>query len=199
MDKPILPDSVLDQLFLAARTYHYWQDKAVDDALLVRLYDLARMAPTSVNSNPLRVYFLRTPEAKARLLPALDEGNVSKVEGAPVTAILAYDRRFHDQLPDLYPHINAKALFVGNEPYREETAFRNSSLQGGYFILAARALGLDCGPISGFDNDQVDHIFFGEQDRHLRSNFICNLGYGEDEKLRPRGARLSFDTACRLL
>lgn len=189
----------LKQLFLDARTYSYWRDEPVSDDLLIQLYELTRMGPTSVNSNPLRIHFVRTDEARQRLMPALDEGNQRKVEAAPVTAILAYDRRFYDHLPELYPHFDARAMFVGNEPYREETAFRNSSIQGGYFILATRALGLDCGPLSGFDNDLVDRIFFGEQDRHLRSNFICNLGYGDTEQLRPRGKRLSFDVACRLL
>lgn len=194
-----LESAALDQLFLQARTFAYWRNLPVADDLLRQLYDLMRMGPTSVNSNPLRIHFIRTDAARQRLLPALDEGNRRKVEAAPVTAILAYDRRFYDHLPELYPHFDARAMFVGNEPYREETAFRNSSIQGGYFILAARALGLDCGPLSGFDNDLVDRIFFGEQDRHLRSNFICNLGYGDTEQLRPRGKRLPFDVACRLL
>lgn len=191
--------AALDALFLQARTYSYWRPEPVADEQLVRLYDLAKMAPTSVNSSPLRVVFLRTPEAKARLLPALDAGNVSKVEAAPVTAILAYDRRFHDHLPALFPHVDAKAWFVGNEPLQEETAMRNSSIQGGYFILAARALGLDVGPLSGFDNDKVDHIFFADRDHHYRSNFLCNLGYGDTDKLRPRGPRLAFSEACSLL
>lgn len=189
----------LSQLFTEARTYSYWQDKSVPDATLKALYELMKFAPTSMNSNPLRIVFLRSAEAKARLKPALAEGNISKVESAPVTAILAYDRRFFDKLPELYPHVDAKALFVGNEPFQEETAFRNSSIQGGYFILAARALGLDVGPLSGFDNDKVDQIFFGDWDHHYRSNFLCNLGYGDDSKLRPRGPRISFDEACTLI
>lgn len=195
----ILNQPALDQLFLEARTHAYWQDRRVDDATLRRLYDLLKMAPTSVNCNPLRIHFLRTSEAKARLMPALAEGNRQKVEQAPVTAILAYDRRFHDHLPELFPHVDARAWFVGDEPHREETAFRNSSLQGGYFIVAARALGLDVGPLSGFDNDMVDSLFFAERHPHYRSNFLCNLGYGDEAGLRPRGPRLSFDQACALL
>lgn len=198
IQKPLSADA-LSALFTDARTYAHWQPKSVADATLEQLYELVKMAPTSVNCNPLRIVFLRTPEAQARLLPALDEGNVRKVESAPVTAILAYDRRFHDQLPDLFPHVDAKAWFVGNEPFREETAFRNGSIQGGYFILAARALGLDVGPLSGFDNDQVDRLFFGEANHHYRSNFLCNLGYGDASKLRDRGPRLNFADACRLL
>lgn len=199
MTENVLPQASLDQLFLQARTFHYWQDKAVSDEILKQLYELMRWAPTSMNCNPVRIHFLRTVEAKERLYPALDEGNIRKVESAPVTAIVAYDRRFHDQLPTLFPHIDARAKFVGNEPLIEDTAFRNGTLQGGYMILAARALGLDCGPLSGFDNDQVDRLFFAENDRHLRSNFLCNLGYGAVDQLKPRGARLEFETACRLL
>ncbi|MHA7880117.1 MAG: malonic semialdehyde reductase [Saccharospirillum sp.] len=199
MTEHALPQASLDRLFLQARTFHYWQDTAVSDDTLKQLYELMRWAPTSMNCNPARIYFLRTAQAKERLYPALDEGNIRKVEGAPVTAIVAYDRRFHDQLPTLFPHIDARAKFVGNEPLIEDTAFRNGTLQGGYMILAARALGLDCGPLSGFDNDQVDRIFFAEHDRHLRSNFLCNLGYGDADQVKPRGTRLDFDTACRLL
>jgi 3-hydroxypropanoate dehydrogenase len=199
MTESVLPQASLDRLFLQARTFHYWQDTAVSDDTLKQLYDLMRWAPTSMNCNPARIYFLRTAQAKERLYPALDEGNIRKVEDAPVTAIIAYDRRFHDQLPTLFPHIDARAKFVGNEPLIEDTAFRNGTLQGGYMILAARALGLDCGPLSGFDNDQVDRIFFAEHDRHLRSNFLCSLGYGDADQVKPRGARLDFDTACRLL
>lgn len=195
----MISPAALDALFRKARTYAYWRPEPVADQRLIQLYELVKMAPTSVNSSPLRVIFLRTAEAKARLLPALDAGNVGKVEAAPVTAILAFDRRFHDHLPTLFPHVDAKSWFVGNEPFREETALRNSSIQGGYFILAARALGLDVGPLSGFDNDKVDQIFFADKDHHYRSNFLCNLGYGDTGKLRPRGPRLAFSEACSLL
>lgn len=189
----------LQQLFIDARTYAYWQQREVSDTTLHSLYDLVKMAPTSVNCSPLRILFLRTQPAKAKLMPALKEGNQQKVAEAPVTAILAYDRRFHDHLPTLFPHADAKSWFVGNEPYREETAFRNSSLQGGYFILAARALGLDVGPLSGFDNDRVDDLFWADEYPNYRSNFLCNLGYGDKSKLHPRSPRLSFEQACRLL
>ncbi|MFQ3787855.1 malonic semialdehyde reductase [Halomonas sp. A29] len=199
MSAGVLSKTALDQLFNEARTHAYWQPRGVDDAVLRELYALVRMAPTSVNSSPLRIHFLRTRAAKEKLMPALSEGNRHKVEQAPVTAILAYDRRFHDHLPALFPHVDAKASFVGDEPYREETAFRNSSLQGGYFILAARALGLDVGPLSGFDNDLVDGLFFAERHPNHRSNFLCNLGYGDTARLRPRGPRLSFEQACTLL
>ena len=194
-----LHTAVLGQLFSEARTYAYWQDRPVADETLHELYELIKYAPTSVNCNPLRIKFLRTNESKAKLTPALNEGNRHKVQEAPITAILAYDRGFHRHLPELFPHADAKAWFVGNEPYREETAFRNSSLQGGYFILAARALGLDVGPLSGFDNDMVDGIFFADSNPDYRCNFLCNLGYGDKSKLHPRSPRLSFQQACELL
>lgn len=194
-----LPNDALGQLFSEARTYAYWQDKPVEDETLRNLYELMKFAPTSVNCSPLRIKFLRTDDAKAKLDPALSEGNRHKVHAAPVTAILAYDRGFHRHLPELFPHADAKSWFVGNEPYREETAFRNSSLQGGYFILAARALGLDAGPLSGFDNDMVDGLFFAEGDPDYRSNFLCNLGYGDSSKLYPRSPRLAFEQVCEFL
>lgn len=194
-----LPNDALGQLFSEARTYAYWQDKPVEDETLRNLYELMKFAPTSVNCSPLRIKFLRTDDAKAKLDPALSEGNRHKVHAAPVTAILAYDRGFHRHLPELFPHADAKSWFVGDEPYREETAFRNSSLQGGYFILAARALGLDAGPLSGFDNDMVDGLFFAEGDPDYRSNFLCNLGYGDSSKLYPRSPRLAFEQVCEFL
>lgn len=199
MAPDVLGRPELKRLFIDARTYAYWQQREVSDATLHSLYDLVKMAPTSVNCSPLRILFLRTQQAKETLMPALKEGNQQKVAQAPVTAILAYDRRFHDHLPTLFPHADAKSWFVGNEPYREETAFRNSSLQGGYFILAARALGLDVGPLSGFDNDRVDDLFFADDSNHYRSNFLCNLGYGDKTKLHPRSPRFSFEQACKLL
>tara|TARA_R110001599_G_scaffold213461_1_gene411202 strand:- start:432 stop:1043 length:612 start_codon:yes stop_codon:yes gene_type:complete len=194
-----LPNDALGQLFSEARTYAYWQDKPVEDETLRNLYELMKFAPTSVSCSPLRIKFLRTDDAKAKLDPALSEGNRHKVHAAPVTAILAYDRGFHRHLPELFPHADAKSWFVGDEPYREETAFRNSSLQGGYFILAARALGLDAGPLSGFDNDMVDGLFFAEGDPDYRSNFLCNLGYGDSSKLYPRSPRLAFEQVCEFL
>lgn len=195
-----LPQASLDQLFHQGRSFAYWQPKPVADALLHQLYELVNLGPTSKNCSPLRLLFLRSPDAKARLLPALAAGNVAKVEAAPVTAILAYDRRFHDHLPTLFPHAQARNDFVGNEPLREETALRNASLQGGYFIMAARALGLDCGPLSGFDNDAVDRLFFSDAAHHAwRSNFLCNLGYGDRSRLHPRLPRLPFEQGGQML
>ncbi|WP_108127287.1 malonic semialdehyde reductase [Saccharospirillum mangrovi] len=200
MTAQALPQTSLAQLFHQGRSFAYWQNKDVPDELLRQLYDLVSLGPTSKNCSPLRLLFLRSAEAKAKLIPALAAGNVAKVEAAPVTAILAYDRRFHDRLPMLFPHMEARTDFVGNEPLREETAMRNGSLQGGYFILAARALGLDCGPLSGFDNDAVDRLFFSDQAHHAyRSNFLCNLGYGDRTRLRERLPRLSFEDCCQLL
>ncbi|PTY38421.1 malonic semialdehyde reductase [Saccharospirillum sp. MSK14-1] len=200
-DTRALPTASLEQLFHQGRSFSYWQDRAVPDALLRDLYQLVCLGPTSKNCSPLRLVFLRTEHAKQTLLPALASGNVAKVEAAPVTAILAYDRRFHDQLPTLFPHAQAaRNDFVGNEPLREETALRNASLQGGYFIMAARALGLDCGPLSGFDNDAVDRLFFSDSAHHAyRSNFLCNLGYGDRSQLHDRLPRLSFEDCCQLL
>lgn len=199
-DKGALANSSLERLFYQGRSFSYWLDQPVADTLLRELYHLVCLGPTSKNCSPLRLVFLRSPEAKQKLLPALAAGNVAKVEAAPVTVILAYDRRFHDQLPKLFPHAEARNDFVGNEPLREETALRNASLQGGYFIMAARALGLDCGPLSGFDNDTVDRLFFSDSAHHAyRSNFLCNLGYGDRTKLRERLPRLSFEEGCQLL
>lgn len=199
-DTSALPTASLDRLFYQGRSFSYWLDKTVPDALLRELYQLVCQGPTSKNCSPMRLVFLRTLAAKQKLLPALAAGNVAKVEAAPVTVILAYDRRFHDQLPKLFPHAEARNDFVGNEPLREETAMRNASLQGGYFIMAARALGLDCGPLSGFDNDAVDRLFFSDNAHHAyRSNFLCNLGYGDRTQLRERLPRLSFEECCQLL
>ena len=193
-----LPPESLATLFLDARTHGKWTDRDVDDALLARVWDLARMGPTSANCSPLRIVFVRSPEAKARLKPALLEGNVAKTMKAPVTAIFAHDSRFFEHLPRLFPHTDARAWFDG--PGKEEvarvTAFRNGTLQAAYFILAARALGLDCGPMSGFDNAAVDREFF--PDGSYKSNFLCSLGYGDPAGLHPRGPRFAFDEACRI-
>jgi 3-hydroxypropanoate dehydrogenase len=208
----VLGGEALDQLFLKARTHNAWLDKPVTDDTLRQLYDLMKWAPTSANSNPARIIFVRTPEAKARLLPALAPGNVEKVMTAPVTAIIAYDLTFYEKLPKLFPHApTMRDLFAQSPDLVEVTARRNSSLQGAYLIMAARALGLDCGPLSGFDNAKVDEEFFGAGDPcegceqeffpqgHVKSNFLCNLGYGDPAKLFPRSPRLSFDEACSLL
>ena len=198
-----LNDAVCDVLFNKARTHNAWLDRPLDDGLLRQLYDLMKFGPTSANSAPARIAFLRTPEAKERLKPALSPGNVEKTMKAPVTAILAYDLHFFEALPRLFPQMkNARDMFANSPALAETGAFRNGSLQGGYFIMAARFLGLDCGPMSGFDNAKVDAEFFSGDlfpGGRVKSNFLCNLGYGDATKLYPRNPRLDFDEACRLL
>ena len=186
----------LDVLFNEARTHNVWLDKKVDDALLKQVYDLTKMAPTSANCQPLRIVFVKSDEAKAKLKPCLDAGNVEKTMQAPVTAILGMDMEFYNELPRLFPHTDAKSWFVGNEKKIYDTAFRNSSLQGAYFILAARACGLDCGPMSGFDNAKVDEAFFAGT--RIMSNFICSVGYGDASKLHPRSPRPKFEEFCKI-
>ncbi len=207
----LLSEEGRDLLFRKARTHNEWLAKPVSDETLRQLYDLMKWGPTSANCCPARILFLRTPEAKKRLLPALAPGNVDKTMAAPVTAIIGYDIKFYELLPKLFPHADARAWFVDKPELAEVTARRNSSLQGAYFMIAARALGLDCGPMSGFDNAKVDHEFFpasaGQEefqleyfpDSHVKSNFLCNLGYGDPTKLFPRSPRLDFDEACKLL
>lgn len=186
----------LDRLFREARSQNRWQDRPVPDARLEALYELLRWGPTSANSSPARFVFVRTAEGKERLRPALSAGNVDKTLSAPVVTIVAHDLRFYDELPRLFPHADARSWFAGNDALATETAFRNGTLQGAYLILAARAVGLDAGPMSGFDRDVVDRAFFaGSQ---LRSNFLVNLGYGDPGGLYPRSPRLPFDEACRL-
>src|SRR6202522_4466521 len=192
-----LSDDALNQLFRQARTHNAWLPKRVPVEALREAYDLARMGPTSANSSPARFVFLESEAAKARLLPALAPLNVEKTKAAPVTAIVAWDTEFYEKLPQLFPHADMRSFFAGNEKLAEETAFRNSSLQGGYFILAARAVGLDCGPMSGFDAAKVNAEFFPEG--KWKANFLCNLGYGDSTKLFPRNPRLSFDEACLVL
>lgn len=190
----------LDTLFLHARTQNGWLDRQVDDALLHHLHDLLRMAPTSANSQPGRFVFLRTSQAKERLRPALSPGNVDKTMAAPVVVIVAHDTDFHERLPEHFPHNPAFAdLFRGEDKLamRETFAFRNGSLQGAYLIIAARALGLDCGPMSGFNNAMVDATFF--PGGKIRSNFLCNLGYGDPSKVMERLPRMRFEEACQLL
>lgn len=193
----ILSDAGMDLIFREARTHSAWRDQAVSDVLLEAVYDLAKMGPTSANCSPMRVVYVRSPEAKARLKPTLAEGNVAKTMAAPATAIVAYDLEFYEQLPKLFPHADARSWFKGKPDHIQETAFRNGSLQGAYFIMAARALGLDCGPMSGFDNVAVDKAFF--PDGKIRSNFLCNLGYGDADQLHPRAPRLAFDEVCQSL
>ncbi len=192
-----LDTATLQQLFTEARTFSHWQDRPVDPALLHRLYDLLRYAPTSANGSPGRFVFVASPEAKARLKPALAPGNIEKTMSAPVTVIVAADHRFHDKLPQLFPQADARSWFEGNEALIAATAFRNSSLQGAYLILAARALGLDCGPMSGFDAGKVDAEFFAGTD--VKSNFLVNLGYGDRAGLHPRNPRLAFADAAVIL
>jgi 3-hydroxypropanoate dehydrogenase len=192
-----LSDEALDVLFRKARTHNVWLDKPVDDDTLRQVYDLMKFGPTSANCSPARILFLRTREAKQRLLPALSPGNVDKTMAAPVTAIIAYDLKFYEKMPKLFPHNLGMRDTFANSPQVAEHAFRNGTLQGGYFIIAARALGLDCGPMSGFNNAKVDEEFFSGSE--VKSNFLCNLGYGDPSKLFPRSPRLDFDEACKLL
>lgn len=191
-----LDDAALGQLFREARTHNGWQPKGVTEEALRRLYDLLKMGPTSANSLPARFVFVQSPEAKARLKPCLAPNNVEKTMAAPVTVIVGYDTEFYEKLPKLFPHTDARAWFVGNPELIQSTAFRNASLQGAYLILAARALGLDCGPMSGFDNAKVDAAFF--PDGTVKSNFLVNLGYGDPSKVRPRGPRPAFEEVCRI-
>ena len=191
-----LNDKALDQLFREARTYNGWLDKPVGDDVLHRLYDLVKMGPTSANCLPMRLVFVRTQAAKERLRPHLAPANVEKTMAAPVTVIVAHDLEFYERLPELFPHVDARSWFVGNDELIRTTAFRNGTLQGGYLILAARSLGLDCGPMSGFDNAKVDALFFpGEE---VKSNFLLNLGYGDPAKLFPRSPRPTFEDICRV-
>jgi 3-hydroxypropanoate dehydrogenase len=189
-------DSVLDELFREARTQNGWLDKPVSDAVLRELYDLAKMGPTSANCQPMRLVFLKSRAAKERLKPYLAPGNVDKAMAAPVTVIVAHDLEFYERLPELFPHADARSWFVGNDELIRSTAFRNGSLQGGYLILAARSLGLDCGPMSGFDNAKVDAAFF--PDGKVKSNFLLSLGCGDPAKLFARSPRPTFESACRI-
>jgi 3-hydroxypropanoate dehydrogenase len=191
-----LGESALDQLFRAARTHNAWTGKPVADDTLRALFDLMKWGPTSANCSPARVIFVRTPEGKARLLRAMSPGNQEKTRAAPVTAIIAMDLEFHEKLPRLFPHADARSWFAGKPALIESTAFRNSSLQGAYLMLAARALGLDCGPMSGFDADKLNSDFF--PDGKVRANFVCNLGYGDPSGLFARSPRFAFDEACTL-
>lgn len=191
-----LPDSALERLFLSARTVHAFRPVELDDAFLHRLYDLLKWGPTAFNAQPARYVFVRSPQGKEKLLPALSSGNRAQTQAAAVTVIVAQDTRFHEHLPSQFPAYDAKPLFEGNEALRETTALRNASLQGAYLILAARALGLDAGPQSGFDAGKVDAAFFPEG--RWKSNFLVNLGVADPAGTFPRGPRLSFDDAARI-
>jgi len=198
MSNTPLNQIALDQLFLEAHTFNKWQHKDVPDEILHRLYDTLRMAPTSMNCSPARIVFVKSKASKEKLSQALMEGNRVKTMAAPVTAIIGYDTRFFEQLPKLFPAMpNAQGMFETNPALSDVTAFRNGSLQGAYLILAARTLGLDCGPMSGFDNAAVDQLFFAGT--NVKSNFLCNLGYGETKGFHPRGPRLEFDEACGIV
>jgi 3-hydroxypropanoate dehydrogenase len=192
-----LEPAALRQLFLEARTHNRWRAKDVADERLHELVDIFKMGPTSANCLPARFLFVKSAEAKQRLKPFLSDGNVEKTMKAPVCAIVGYDLEFYELLPRLFPHTNARNWFAGKPKHIEDTAFRNGTLQGAYMILAARALGLDCGPMSGFDNAGVDGEFFAGTS--VRSNFLCNLGYGNPEGVRPRGPRLAFDEMAKII
>jgi 3-hydroxypropanoate dehydrogenase len=192
-----LSNAALDQLFGNARTHNFWLDKPVSDELLHDLYEQMKWAPTSANCSPARFVFVKSDQAKALLKPALSEGNLEKTMTAPVTVIVASDQDFYEKLPELFPHADARSWFAGNPALIESTAKRNTVLQGAYLLMAARALGLDCGPMSGFDNAKVDEAFFAGT--AVKTDFLINLGYGDAEKLFPRSPRLAFADACRIL
>jgi len=192
-----LDDRSLDLIFREAHTHSNWLDKPVSDELLRQIYDLMKWGPTSANCCPARFVFVRSPEAKQRLLPAMSPGNVEKTRTAPVTVIVGYDLEFYEKLPKLFPQTDARSWFAGNPPVIEKNAIQSGTLQGAYLLIAARALGLDAGPMNGFDNEKVDREFFaGTQ---IKSNFVINLGYGDSSKLFPRNPRLSFEEAAQIL
>jgi len=196
MTTPIVK-TALDQMFHNARTHSHWQNRPVPEEILHQLYDLLKLCPTSANCSPARFVFVKSAEAKQRLLPCLAEGNVEKTRLAPVTVIVGMDMAFYNQLPRLYPHADAKSWFEGQDELIQATAFRNSALQGAYLIMAARALGLDCGPMSGFDAQRVNTEFFPEG--QVKTNFLVNLGYGEAARLHARSPRLGFADACTII
>jgi len=191
-----LEETTLASLFSEARTHGYWNDQPVSDEQLAKLYDLTRMGPTSANCSPARFVFVRSAEGKEKLKPTLSSGNLDKTMNAPVTVIVAYDREFYEALPRLFPHGDARSWFTSSPEFAEQTALRNSSMQAAYLILAARAMGLDTGPMSGFDRTKLDAAFFAGST--WTANLLINLGYGNPEKLHPRLPRLAFDEACTL-
>lgn len=197
MDTTMIDNNALDTLFRNARTHNGWQDKPVTDAQLQEIYDLMKWGPTSANCSPARIVFVRSTAEKEKLAACMAPGNVEKTKAAPVTAIIGMDMAFYDKLPQLFPHTDARSWFVGNQPLIDGTAFRNSSLQGAYFIIAARAMGLDCGPMSGFDADKVNATFFAGTS--VKVNFVCSIGHGDAAKLFGRSPRLSFDEACKIV
>jgi 3-hydroxypropanoate dehydrogenase len=192
-----LPETCLDQLFGTARTHNAWHEQDVPDALLHEIVGLAKLGPTSANCSPARFLFVKSRAAKQRLKPHLSDGNRDKTMAAPVCVIIGYDLDFYEHLPKLFPHTDAKSWFAGKPEKIFDTAFRNGTLQGAYLIMAARALGLDCGPMSGFDNEGVDREFFAGT--KVKSNFLCNLGYGDESALLPRSPRFEFDEIAQIL
>ena len=197
MSDRILDDAAMDLIFRDARTRNGWEAREVAPALIQSVYDLMKWGPTSANCSPARFVFITSDEGKARLRPHLLEGNVAKTMAAPCCVVIGQDMAFYEKLPQLFPHTDARSWFAGNEALIAETAFRNATLQGAFFMIAARALGLDCGPMSGFNKDGVDREFF--DGTSFKSNFLCNIGYGTDENLFPRSPRLAFDEACEIL
>ena len=197
MSDKMINDQALDIIFRDARTRNGWEERKVTRPLMQAVYDLTKWGPTSANCSPARFVFIASEEAKKRLEPHLGDGNKAKTMSAPCCVIIGHDMEFYEKLPELFPHTDAKSWFAGNDDLIKTTAFRNGTLQGAYFMIAARALGLDCGPMSGFDNEGVDKEFFGGTS--YKSNFLCNIGYGTDENLFPRSPRLDFDDACQVL
>lgn len=193
----MLNEDALNTLFLQARSQNGWQDKPVSPAQLHQIFDLMKMGPTSANCSPARIVFVTSQEQKEKLAGVVMPANADKVRTAPVTAVIGMDMAFYEKLPKLFPHADARAWFVGNQPMIDATAFRNSSLQGAYLMLAARAIGLDCGPMSGFDGDKVNELFF--PDSTVKVNFICGLGYGDPAKVFGRSPRFAFDEACSIV
>jgi 3-hydroxypropanoate dehydrogenase len=197
MSRTVLNEQALKQLFREARSHNGWQDKPVTDEQLLQIYDLMKMGPTAANSCPARLVFVRSDEAKQKLKPCLDEGNIEKSMTAPVVAIIGMDMEFYEKLPKLFPHTDARSWFAGKPEKISKSAMRDSSLQGAYFMLAVRSIGLDAGPMSGFNPEKIDEVFF--TDGKTKSNFICAIGYGDESKLYPRGPRLDFDEACQIV
>lgn len=194
-------DYALDLIWRDGRSYNGWMDKSVPETLIRATYDLTKMGPTSANCSPARFVFIGSDDGKEKLRPYLGEGNVDKTMASPWVVIIAHDLEFHEKIPQLFPHNPGAKDWFADEDNRKTTAFRNGTLQGAYLMLAARALGLDCGPMSGFDNDGVDEAFFRSNDatKNWRSNWLCNIGHGDDSTIFPRSPRLSFDEACTIL
>ena len=192
-----LDEEALNLVFGEARSMNGWQDKDVSDAMIRSLYDLTKMGPTSTNCSPARFVFVKSEAEKAKLESALMPNNISKVMTAPVVAIIAYDLDFSDHMTKLFPHMDVAPMYKGNDEMNVSTAFRNSSLQGAYLMMVARAMGLDCGPMSGFDNQLIDETFFS--DTNIKSNFLCCIGYGDSTKIFQRLPRLDFDEVCKII